>query len=98
MALAGVVACAEDPRGNSRARGKTSELAGAIGPMTASSPLSLLSVVIPARDEQDSIASTIEHPHIELHLRNVPHEIIAVDDGSRDKTWQFIRELRKQLL
>jgi len=65
--------------------------------MTASSPLSLLSVVIPARDEQDSIASTIEHLHIELRLRNVPHEIIAVDDGSRDKTWQILTELRNKL-
>jgi len=62
--------------------------------MTASSPLSLLSVVIPARDEQDSIASTIEHLHIELHLRDVPHEIIAVDDGSRDKDLQFLTGLQ----
>ena len=43
----------------------------------AAAPLSLLSIVIPARDEEDCIASTVEHLHIELRLRNVPHEIIV---------------------
>jgi dolichol-phosphate mannosyltransferase len=65
--------------------------------MTASAPLSLLSVVIPARDEQECIASTIEHLHVELRLRDVPHEIIAVDDGSRDNTWQILTGLRSKL-
>jgi len=41
-------------------------------------PLSLLSVVIPARDEEDCIASTVEHLHVELSLRGVPHEIVVV--------------------
>jgi dolichol-phosphate mannosyltransferase len=43
--------------------------------------LELLSVVIPARDEEGCIASTVEHLHLELHLHDVPHEIIVVDDG-----------------
>jgi len=55
--------------------------------------LELLSVVIPARDEESCIASTVEHLHVELRLHNVPHEIIVVDDGSRDHTWQILEEL-----
>ena len=63
----------------------------------ASSPLSLLSVVIPACDEQECIASTVEHLHVELRLHNVPHEIVVVDDGSSDRTWEILTQLRSKL-
>jgi dolichol-phosphate mannosyltransferase len=58
-------------------------------------PLKLLSVVIPARDEADCIASTVEHLHLELRLRKVPHEIVVVDDGSKDDTWRILTDLRQ---
>ena len=35
----------------------------------------------------------LEHLHVELSLRNVPHEIIVVDDGSSDRTWEVLSEL-----
>ena len=63
----------------------------------APAPLTLLSVVIPARDEEGCIASTVEHLHIELKLREVPHEIIVVDDGSRDKTWQILQKISGEM-
>jgi len=54
--------------------------------------LELLSIVIPARDEEGCIASTVEHLHLELNLRGVPHEIIVVDDGSSDRTWEILQQ------
>ena len=58
-----------------------------------SDALKLLSVVIPARDEEGCIAGTVEHLHLELTLNHVPHEIVVVDDGSSDRTWAILQEL-----
>ena len=60
-------------------------------------PLQLLSVIIPARDEEGCIASTIEHLHVELRLHEVPHEIVVVDDGSTDRTWEILQETRARI-
>lgn len=59
---------------------------------SSSPPLQLLSIVIPARDEEGCIASTVQHLHLELDLRGVPHEIIVVDDGSSDRTWEILEK------
>ena len=59
--------------------------------------LNLLSVVLPARDEEGCIASTVEHLHVELRLHHVPHEIVVVDDGSSDATWTILQDLRQRI-
>jgi dolichol-phosphate mannosyltransferase len=67
------------------------------GPQPGDGKLGLLSVVIPARDEEGCVASTIEHLHIELRLNDVPHEIVAVDDGSSDRTWEILQALKERI-
>jgi dolichol-phosphate mannosyltransferase len=59
--------------------------------------LRLLSIVIPARDEEGCIVSTVEHLHLELRLQNVPHEVVVVDDGSSDRTWELLQELQQRV-
>ena len=41
--------------------------------------------------------STVEHLHLELELRKVPHEIVVVDDGSSDGTWETLQRLREKV-
>jgi len=52
-----------------------------------------LSVVIPARDEAGSISSTVRALHETLAGARVPHEILVVDDGSRDVTGSVLNRL-----
>jgi len=61
------------------------------------SELRLFSIVIPALDEADCIASTVEHLHVELRLKEIPHEIVVVDDGSKDATWDVLQRLRERI-
>jgi dolichol-phosphate mannosyltransferase len=54
-----------------------------------------LSLVIPARDEEQCLAETVSALHQELCAQQVPHEIVVVDDGSRDGTWKVLEALQK---
>lgn len=60
-------------------------------------PLRLLSVVIPACNEEGCIAATVEHLDLELHLKGIDHEIVVVDDGSMDATWSILCEVKNRV-
>jgi dolichol-phosphate mannosyltransferase len=62
-----------------------------------SGPLNKIGVVIPALNEEGCIESTVRHLHLELSLNNIPHEIIVVDDGSTDRTWQILSDLAAEI-
>lgn len=60
-------------------------------------PLKCMSIVIPARDEEGCIESTVRHLNLELSLHGVPHEIVVVDDGSSDNTWAILQQTKKDI-
>jgi len=68
-----------------------------INAVTPSTPLRLLSIIIPARDEEGCIAATIVNLQLELKLHSIPHEIVVVDDGSSDRTWSILCELKARI-
>jgi dolichol-phosphate mannosyltransferase len=59
--------------------------------------LQLLTIVIPARNEEACIGATVEHLHVELRLHAIPHEILVVDDGSTDCTWSILQDLHTRI-
>ena len=51
----------------------------------------LISIVIPARNEADSISRTVEN--LEKGLKNLLHETLIVNDHSQDTTAAKVLEL-----
>ena len=66
-------------------------------PNPSAPPLKLLSIVIPARDEADALPATVQHLHLELEINHIPHEIVVVDDGSKDATWAVLQDLAQKI-
>lgn len=60
-------------------------------------PLKLYSVVIPARDEEESLAPMLRELSETFRSRQIPHEIVVVDDGSTDGTWQLLQHLSAEI-
>ena len=58
-------------------------------------PLTLFSVVMPARDEEGSLPETLRDLYRAFTQAGIPHEIVVVDDGSKDRTWAVLEELRQ---
>jgi dolichol-phosphate mannosyltransferase len=57
----------------------------------------LLSVIIPALNEEGSLAATVGQIGSELAGHGIPHEIIlVVDERSVDRTWELAEELRSR--
>lgn len=60
------------------------------------STLSCFSVIIPARDEEESLPGTVEALFRTFAEHGVAHEIVVVDDGSRDGTWNVLCRLAEK--
>ena len=58
--------------------------------------LSLYSVIMPARDEQDSLPGTLRGIYSVFSAAGIPHEMVVVDDGSKDGTWAVLQTLREK--
>jgi dolichol-phosphate mannosyltransferase len=53
-----------------------------------------LSIVIPAHNEEASIAETVEPLIRELSSADIEHEVLVVNDGSTDRTEAVLEELK----
>lgn len=56
----------------------------------------LLSIVVPAYNEQENIAAAAAEVKKHMQQASIPYEMIFVDDGSSDGTWQSIAEQAEQ--
>jgi dolichol-phosphate mannosyltransferase len=66
-------------------------------PKASGSKIKNIAVVIPAYNEEGCIELTVRHLHLELTANKVPHEIVVIDDGSSDNTWQILTELVREV-
>ena len=55
----------------------------------------MLSVIIPAYNEEEIIPQTASVIDGILSGENIEHELLFVNDGSKDKTWEKIEEQAK---
>jgi glycosyltransferase involved in cell wall biosynthesis len=55
-----------------------------------------LSLVIPLKDEEESLSELSEWINRVMNANNYSYEIIFVDDGSTDNSWNIIEELRNK--
>ena len=55
-----------------------------------------ISIVIPALNEEENIPSIYDKLITVLNEGPFKYEIIIVDDGSTDNTWETIEKLHKQ--
>src|SRR5262245_26278963 len=53
----------------------------------------ILSVLVPVHNEADQIAENLSLIHAEASKTGLPMEMIAIDDGSTDKTWPVLQEM-----
>jgi glycosyltransferase involved in cell wall biosynthesis len=53
-----------------------------------------ISLVIPLKDEEESLPELSEWISRVMNANNYSYEIIFVDDGSTDNSWNIIEELR----
>ena len=56
-----------------------------------------LSILIPVHNEGDQIAENLSLINAEASKTGLPMEMIAIDDGSTDKTWQVLQRMVERI-
>lgn len=56
-----------------------------------------LSVVIPAHNEEGCIEHTVRDLHRVLNEKNIPHEILVINDHSKDQTENILKKLNTEI-
>ena len=56
-----------------------------------------LSIIIPAKNEEGDIEDTLNNIHNNLVISNIKHEIIVINDHSKDSTLQILNSLEKKI-
>jgi dolichol-phosphate mannosyltransferase len=56
-----------------------------------------ISVVIPAHNEKDCIEETVRSLHGELKKENIAHEILIVNDNSKDETEEILKKIQTEI-
>jgi cellulose synthase/poly-beta-1,6-N-acetylglucosamine synthase-like glycosyltransferase len=79
---AGIAGCAAQPIGPESPRPLDNEI--------------ILWVLIPAYNEADQIAENLSLIHAETSKTGFPTEMIVIDDGSTDNTWQVLKKMAEQ--
>ena len=56
----------------------------------------LLSLVVPAFNEEEAMEQSFERTYRAMSSIGYPFEILYIDDGSRDRTWEIISRLARE--
>ena len=57
----------------------------------------LISIVIPAYNEEESITETIDQIEEAFSQVSIDHEILVVNDNSKDNTYEILTELKNSI-
>lgn len=55
-----------------------------------------ISIVVPLFNEEESLPELMEWIHKVMTQNNFSYEVVMVDDGSRDRSWQVVTELKNK--
>jgi len=57
----------------------------------------MLSVIVPVHDESEQIAQNLSLIQAETSKTGLPMELIVIDDGSTDKTWEALEHVAEKM-